>query len=196
MKQSILLLATLSLLLSACGAVTPAEEEAPPDIQATAISMAWTMAAETIAAVPTNTFTPVPPTETFTPVFTSTPIFTATPIFTVTPLATATTDKDRCDQLLGSWAGKASRFLIINQTKNEVTVSIYLSPDNSENQCGYFYVPPLAKNQSTTISIPYGYYYISVWGGPSNLYYGPTRVNNPDKHEVHIRNDMIKIVGP
>lgn len=203
MKKVILALATLSLMLSACGAVTPAEE-APPaltgdDIQATAISMAWTMAAETIAAIPTNTFTPVPPTATFTPAFTPTPPFTPTPLFTVTPLATAIPEKDRCDQLLSNWVGTASRILFVNETKNDVTISIYLSPDNSENQCGYFYVPPLAKKQSTSISVPYGTFYVYAWAsGNTNFSLSANgyRINNPDKHEVHIRDNMIKWIGP
>lgn len=52
------------LFLSACSATpTPAPTSPPVDIEATAISMAYTMAAETMAALPTET--PIPtPTET------------------------------------------------------------------------------------------------------------------------------------
>jgi hypothetical protein len=202
MRKIILAFAVLGLLLSAC---TPAEETPPPltgeDIQATAISMAWTMAAQTMAAMPTATFTPVPPTATFTPAFTATPIFSPTPLFTATPLATATTDKDRCDQVLSSWAGQESKFLIVNQTKNNVNVSLYLAPNNAHNQCGYIpvYANPIAKNQSTTLYVPYGTYYVYAWAsGETNFSVqgGGFGVGNPDKHEIQIRDGFVKFVTP
>jgi hypothetical protein len=205
MRKIILIFAALGLLLSAC---TPAEETPPPltgeDIQATAISMAWTMAAQTMAAIPTATYTPVPPTATFTPVFTATPIFSPTPLFTATPLATATTDKDRCDQVLSGIAAATTKLRIVNQTKNSVSVSLYLAPNNAENQCGYIpvYGTPLAKNADTSVQVPYpgGYtYYVYAWAsGDTNfsLSGGPYTINNPDKWEVYIRDNGLKFVGP
>ena len=204
-KKIIFIFMTLSLLLSAC---TPAEETPPPltgdDIQATAISMAWTMAVQTMEAMPTATFTPLPPTATFTPAFTATPIFSPTPLFTPTPLATATTDKDRCDQVLSGIAAATTKMRIVNQTKGTVSVSVWLAPGNAENQCGNIpvYGSPLAKNADTTIQVPYpgGYtYYVYAWVSAKTNYSlsgGPFTINNPDKWEIYIRDNLIKFVGP
>ncbi|MBT3711768.1 MAG: hypothetical protein HOG15_00270 [Anaerolineae bacterium] len=206
MKKLVFILVTLSFLLAACGGT--AEETPPPltgnDVQATAISMAWTMAAETMAAIPTSTFTAVPPTATYTPVFTATPIFSPTPLFTSTPLATATTDKDRCDQVLSGIAAATAKLRIVNQTTNSVSVSLYLAPNNAENQCGYIpvYGTPLSKNAETSVQVPYpgGYtYYVFAWAsGDTNfsLSGGPFTINNPDKWEIYIRDNLIKFVGP
>ena len=84
MKKIIFLFMALSLLLNAC---TPAEETPPrltdEDIQATAISMAWTMAAQTIEAMPT----PLSPTATYMPAPTATQTIEAMP----TPLSPTAT---------------------------------------------------------------------------------------------------------
>ncbi len=129
MKKAFLILAVLSLFLGACGAeaIAPLAEEAAPaaeqitgeDIQETAIAMAWTMAAETIAAMPTETFTPLPPTATFTPVFTETPIPTVTPLVTNTPLPTATAEggSDPCINFLCGCSAIQTYILLKNVLK-------------------------------------------------------------------------------
>lgn len=81
MKKPLLILAVLVFLLSACGTT----EEASPsltneDVQATALSMAWTMAVETQTAMPTATYTPLPPTSTPEPTATEAPPTTATAV--------------------------------------------------------------------------------------------------------------------
>ena len=199
-KKIIFIFMTLSLLLSAC---TPAEETPPPltgdDIQATAISMAWTMAVQTMEAMPTATFTPLPPTATFTPAFTATPIFSPTPLFTPTPLATAT--KDGEIKMLYAWEGDSTRLLFVNNTKGTATISLYLSEgSNARGYYGYIPVPVLQKNGSAVISAPkQGYYYVFAWmaeGDTKKSIQGNFGTNNPDKHEVHLSMNGVKIIGP
>ncbi|MBC8334551.1 MAG: hypothetical protein ISR59_02045 [Anaerolineales bacterium] len=197
MKKITLILATLSFLLSACGG-TPAED-APPvltgeDVQATALAMAWTMAAETIAAMPTAT--PVPPTETPTPV---PPTATMTLVPTLAlPEITNTPDTDRCNQFLGSWAGTESTMRIVNTTKSTANISLYLSPNNAHNQCGYLFVPSLEKNQSVVMSVPYGTFSMYAWlvGQNKSVSGGGYGIGNPDKHTLEIRDDSIKWITP
>ena len=197
MKKITLILATLSFLLSACGG-SPAAD-APPvlsseDVQGTAMSMAWTMAAETIAAMPTAT--PVPPTETPTPI---PPTATMTLVPTLAqPVATITPDKDPCDQMLSGWAGQESKLRIVNTTKSTATISLYLSPNNAHNQCGYFYVPALDKNMDAILYVPYGTYSMYAWlvGQNKSVSGGGYGIGNPDKHTLEIRDDSIKWITP
>jgi len=197
MKKIILILAALSFLLSACGG-TPAAD-APPelsaeDVQATAVAMAWTMAAETIAAMPTAT--PVPPTETPTPI---PPTATMTLVPTLAlPTITNTPDKDICDQFLGSWAGTTSTLRIVNTTKSTANISLYLAPNNAHNQCGYIYVPSLAKNMDAVLTVPYGTFYMYAWlvGDNKSVSGGGYGIGNSDKHTLEIRDNFIKWITP
>ena len=202
MKKALFILATLSLVLSACGAIAAPTEEAAPvltgeDIHATAVSMAWTMAAETMAAMPTETFTPLPPTATFTPIATSTPIATATPLMTNTPLPTATSEGDPCNKILSDWSGKETYILVKNELKRTVGVSLYLY-QSDRGYCGYVSAT-IAGKGSTAFRVPIGYYSAYVWateGSSYNKYIDLTGVLNPDKHELLIRDNGLKFIGP
>ncbi len=199
MKKLIFILALFGLLLSACSG-TPTEETPPPltgeDVQATAISMAWTMAAQTLTAMPTATNTPVPPTET--PTITPIPP-TATPAITNTPIPSATPEKDPCDKPLGEWTGTATKILVYNETKSAVNVSLYLY-DNYAGYCGYV-TGQIAGNQSQMFALPAGYYYayaFTAQGEQPAFSHGLdlTGVLNADKHTLHIMQDRLKFVGP
>ena len=205
MKKMLFILAAMSLFLGACGAAAPTAEPTPAltgdDIQATAVSMAWTMAAQTIAAMPTETFTPVPPTETFTPEPTFTPAFTATPLFTATPFPTATKESTGIS-LCSGWEGQSVNLLIVNDTNATANISLYLTAGSNPrgyDDC-YFVVPQLGKNQSASISGPYqGYYYIFAYMASNNKKWsveGGFGTNNPDKHEIHLTDTGIKVIGP
>lgn len=60
-SQYVIIFTLLAFFVSACGAAVPAKPTAPPiDVNATAISMASTMAVQTMAAIPTETLIPTP----------------------------------------------------------------------------------------------------------------------------------------
>lgn len=203
MKKALFILVVLTLLVSACGSdLVPTEEAAPEltgeDVQATAMSMAWTMAAQTQAAIPTATFTPVPPTATFTPVFTETPIASATPFATATSLPTATTEGDVCNKILSGWEGKESKLLLQNETKNDVSVSIYMYDNPTHDNCGYISAF-LSGKSSATLTIPIGFYSVYVIaqdGSNYNKYQDLGGILNPDKHTIFIRKEGLKYVWP
>jgi len=198
MKKLIFILAALSMLLAACGGTSA---EATPtlsleNVEATAFAAAWTMAAETQAAMPTATNTPVPPT--LTPTVTPIPA-TATPAVTNTPLPTATKEKDECNKPLSGWSGKESKILVVNETKSTVIVSLFLY-QSSRGYCGYLSTT-LNKKQSTTFTVPIGFYSVSVWTvageQPSFSHWlDLTGVLNPDKHTLYIRENKLKFVTP
>ena len=203
MKKALFILTLLSLLITACGVAEPTEEPAPvltgEDIQATAVSMAWTMAAQTMEAIPTATFTPLPPTATFTPIFTATPISTATPLVTNTPLPTATAEGggDPCNKILSGWSGASSRVVVKNEMNRSVGVSLYLY-ESARGYCGYLSAT-LANKGSTTFTVPVGFYSIYAWaleGNSYNKYLDLGGIMNPDKHEVRIRDNGLKFIGP
>lgn len=210
MKKMLLLLTALNLLLGACGAAAPTEEPTPvltgDDIQNTAVAMAWTMAAQTIEAMPTATFTPLPPTATFWPTFTETPAITNTPEFTPTPLLTSTpvpTATQEGGISLCKWDGESTRLLVVNDTKATATVSIYMTAGSNDKGYGdcYLVVPILAKKQSVQITAPkQGYYYIYAWlddgKGKQWSVSGGLGTNNPDKHEIHLTETSVKILNP
>lgn len=196
--RKITLLVIAAALLSACGG-----QEAPPtlsvaDVQGTAVAAAFTIVAETQAAIPTNT--PVPPTETPT----QTPLPTETPITlpTIAVIATntlASAGGDPCaNRVLGKPAGKATTIKIENQVKGKVAVSLYLNETASHNECGYRYYE-IGKNGSVVINdLVYGCYNLWAWNldGKSFNSAGFGCINNSDKWIFQVSEAQIKFVGP
>ncbi|MEJ5239768.1 MAG: hypothetical protein WHS87_01045 [Anaerolineales bacterium] len=142
------------LLLASCGPqATPTVN--PVEIQATAVSMALTMAAQTLAAMPTNTplptNTPVPtPTETPTPAIPTAVLPTNTP---------QTSGGDPCSKILSNPPGPKTTVIVRNQTKGSVNPwSLYLYRSNV-GECGFISVSPLGIGDSLTLNIPLGCYY-------------------------------------
>ena len=194
LRQNIQIIIGLALLLGACGPKAAPTID-PVQIQATAAVMASTMSAQTQAAIPTLTHTPLPSP-------TSIPSFTPVPtLVEVSPTPVA----DPCDGslLAGLTTGKANNattVLIRNSTKAPVTVTLYLSK-NDFGQCGSVSYS-LAPNQSVSIigELPYGCYYASAYvNDPKN----PTRpsgdsacITGPDKTTVTVTANQIKITGP
>ena len=128
----------LTLILSACGVrgtqATPTIS--PADLQGTVAAAAFTVIAETQAAIPTAT--PPPPTATFT----DTPVPTETlpplppPGGTFTP---APGGEDPCiyKVMPETLKGDPVRIRLDNSTKAKVSVTVYLNPTVPYNQCGY-----------------------------------------------------------
>lgn len=195
MNKFIVLLAAIALFVSACGA--EAEPTiSPADVAATAEAVAWTMVAETQAAIPTNTL--IPPTNTLepTPLPTNTPI----PLPTQPPQEqpTSTSAADRCDQPLpDSPAGQYTRLRLINETKAQVNLSIYLY-ETPFGECGYRGYQ-LNKGDTIVIEFVQGCYSFYAWvnaGSSSSTASGYGCANNTDLWNVIIRPQAVNIKPP
>jgi len=184
-----------AILLSACGAeATPTMNVA--DIQSTAVSAAFTIVAETQAAIPTAT--PLPPTET--PTQTPLPTNTLLPLPSLEPTVTSVpAGGDPCaTRVLGKPQGKETTIKIDNSVKGRVAVSLYLNETDSHNECGYRYYE-LGKNGSVVITdLVYGCYNLWAWNldGSSFNSAGYGCINNPDKWTFEITEATIKFLGP
>ena len=155
MKQKVLTLSiVLVLLVSACTS-QEIPTVSPLDVQHTAEAAAFTMVAQTEAAVPTNT--PIPPTETASPTLpaTLTPLATLTAdpsLPTSTGLApaaglttsvpptsapaAAATDAN-CNKALTAWEGQSANFSIVNETKPQGKIVLSLYVVTNLGECGY-----------------------------------------------------------
>ena len=200
-KKIIPTLALLAVLVAACGG-QPAEPTLSPDqFQGTAISAAFTMVAETQAAVPTNT--PLPPTETPSP--TPLPTFTPVPLPTqpiVLPTATTASSGGggQCDSLLNlAEAGPQSNVRFENNSGGTVGLSLYMYTPNKFAQCGSHSSNPfpIPAKGSITVSLPKGQYFAFAWisypDGDQRESEGYFWVKEADNHlfSVVIKEDVI-----
>lgn len=208
MKPLIIIAVILALLLSACGAKAAPTID-PAQVQASAISMASTMVAQTQAAIPpTPTFTDTPfPSPTPLPL----PTLDISPTETIAPVATqssSNTSSDPCNKPLGATSAgtgklpnsKTGNVLIVNGTKAPITVSLYLAL-NKAGQCGYLSYA-IAPSRSIFLAnvLPYGCYYASALINdpkrPSQASGGPACITGPDKTTFTVTATTIKINGP
>lgn len=198
----------LSLMISACGA-EPVPTISAADVQSTAVAAAFTVVAQTQAAIPTAT--PLPPTETptATPQATNTQVPLPTLDVTVTTAAPTTSSggstssgTDPCANRVLSWSpkGKPTVIRIANTTKAEVTLSLYLNETASHGECGYrSYV--IGKNSDVVISdLVQGCYNLWAWSSNNSSVSvnagGSGCINNPDKWTFEIKEGTIKFTGP
>ncbi len=138
---SIVTLAVLvTLAISACGTsnieVSPTVD--PLDLQSTVAAAAFTVIAETQAAIPTST--PVTPTLTYTPLPTLTSIPSPTPAGaqTATPNATSGSGDPCLTKVLPpTLSGDPIRIRIDNSTQAQLSVSVYLNQTDGRGECGY-----------------------------------------------------------
>lgn len=200
-KKIIPILALLAVLVVACGGQPAEPTLSAEQVQGTAISSAFTMVAETQAAIPTNT--PVPPTETPSP--TPLPTFTPLPLPTQpVTLPTATTASSsggggECARLLNiAEAGPQSLVRFENNTGGKVGLSLFMYTPNKFAQCGSHASNPfqIADKASITVSLPKGNYYAYAWidkGDEQRSAEGYFWVKEADNHlfPVIIKNDVI-----
>lgn len=202
MKKLLIIIFVSVFLISACGP-EPEPTMSAEEVQGTAVAAAWTMVAETQAAIPTATS--IPPTDT--PAPTPIPTDTVAPLVLPTstqssagaqPIATTPSSKDDCDHILASdAAGPTSPIRIVNQTKAPMNISLYLAK-TPFGECGYrgYSVP---KNNSITIEFPQGAIYAYAWilqPVNSTVSGGPFQPNNTDKWELYVNENSMKFVGP
>ncbi len=198
-KRSVLFaILMITALLAGCGGQPAEPTMSVADVQSTAVSAAFTIVAETQAAIPTNT--PLPPTETptFTPAATNTPL--PFPTLAATLTNTPSAGGDFCStRALSAPKGKETRILIDNKTKYPVQVSLYLNRTELD-ECGYRGYN-IGKNGSVLITdLVYGCYDLWAWSTdpkkPFQVASGTSCINNPDKWTFQITEETIKFVGP
>ena len=192
----------IAVLLSACGAqATPTIN--PVDVQNTAVAGAFTLVAETQAALPT--VTPVPPTETATqtqtPLPTNTPLTLLTSATTLTPVAvaasTSTAGGDPCLTRILSWSpkGRPANIHIINTTRAVITISLYLNETADHFECGYRVYEIGSRSDVFITDLVQGCYTLWAFNNdqrtPVNAY-GFGCINNPDKWTIEISQDRVK----
>lgn len=193
MKKIIVLIAVFALFVSACGADAEPTVNAA-EIAATAEAAAWTMVAQTQAAMPTNT--PIPPTNTLEPTPTPTNPPPQLPTQLPAEKPTSTPNTDRCNQPLQAPDGPVTRLRLINETKAQVNLSISLN-ETPFGDCGYKGYQ-LNKGDKVVIEFPIGCYYFYAWvngSTPSNAS-GSGCANNTDIWNVNIRPEVIVIKPP
>jgi hypothetical protein len=187
------------MIISACGApAAPTMNSA--DVQSTAQAAAFTMVAETQAAVPTAT--PLPPTEppTQTALPTETPLSLPTLDVTFTPTTAPVSNNSGVDPcanrvLSHSPKGKTTIIRIANTTKVTVNVSLYLNETEGHGECGYR-AYTLTKNNDVVITdLVYGCYSLWAWSDDAKDKFGASGggcINNPDKWTFEISSGRIK----
>lgn len=205
MKRALLTFSFVVFLLAACG--SPSEPTmTAADVQGTAVAAAWTMVAETQAAIPTNTPIPPTPLPSATPLPTNTvqaaldlPTLAPTQSIAVQPSPTTQSSGDDCNHLLDANApGPTFPLKIINETKAQVNISLYLEK-TAFGECGYrgYQLDPKG---STVVTFPQGTFYGYAWVNdpktPSTASGGPWTANNTDKWTVYVREYTMVMKGP
>jgi len=202
---SALTLILVAVLISACG-TPPAPTMQAVDVQNTAVAAAFTVVAQTQAAIPTAT--PLPPTDTPT----QTPLPTNTPLplpTSETLLASPTTapvsnnsggGTDPCTtRVLSHPEGKETTIRVVNTTKLGVTVSMYLNETAGKGACGYRGFTLSKNNDIVFTDLVQGCYNLWAWSeNAKGKFYssGGGCINNPDKWTFEVRENTIKFVGP
>ena len=186
---SILTLALMSaLILSACGArgaEAPPPTVNPVDIQGTSVAVAFTMVAETQAAIPTST--PLPPTATFTdtPAPTNTlPPFPSSQV-TLTPVPNSNSGGgDQCinQPLPATLQGERVRIRLRNSTRVALSISVYLNQTTPQVVCGYRTYTIASQESIVLNDLVEGCYTIWAWNPDPATYFivtnGTTCVDN------------------
>ena len=197
MKRRLLILGTiLSLALSACGGEPAAPTLSSADVGATAQAAAFTMIAETQAAIPTDT--PLPPTATFTltPLPTETPTSTPTvdpaiptATFTLAPQSSAPT-QDNCNQPLTAWTVPTIKIIVKNETQPKGEITLALSVKTANGECGYLPV------YGGSVSGPEGYYGAFAWvKGKKEFTVSGGFLLTGGSWSIIVRNDVIVAKG-
>jgi len=199
------ILMIMTMVMAACGS-TPAEPTmSAEDIQATAVSAAFTIVAETQAAIPTNT--PVPPTDTPvpTPIPTDTPVPSPTleailiPTFTSVPTTVGSNGGDPCNKpLSGNVSGYETKIRLQNETKGDLVISLYLNL-TAFGECGYRGYNLGPKESTIITDLPTGCYNISVFvtqPNKSSKSFGYGCINNPDLWEFKIYEENTVLLSP
>jgi hypothetical protein len=197
MKKVLPLILGLTVLMVACGPkATPTIDAA--SVQASAVAMAFTMSAQTQAALPTATVT-VPPTETPTlppPTF-------ALPTFPVSlPTATqAAAGEGPCYHvMMPNPPGKTFYARVWNTNKAPVSGNICLYEDRTGNGVTGTIGISLGRNGDAFYNLPVGCYSAYFWVNdpkkPSTASGSGLCTNNSDKWTFKIGATQVTLMAP
>lgn len=191
----------IAILITACAPqATPTVN--PVDVQNTAIAGAFTLVAQTQAALPTATPLPSTETPTQTPLPTNTPLVTITLATSVTTsvavaASTSTAGGDYCQTRILSWSpkGRPANIHIINTTRAAITVSLYLNETADHFECGYRVYEIGSRSDVFITDLVQGCYTLWAFNNdqrtPVNAY-GSGCINNPDKWTIEISQESVK----
>ena len=197
MKKVLPLILGLTVLLMACGPkATPTIDAA--SVQASAVAMAFTMSAQTQAALPTATVT-MPPTATFTP-----PPPTATimsfPTLAGTATSVASGEGPCWHSMMPDPPGKKFIARIWNTNKAPVSGNVCLYLDKSGNKVTGVIGISLGKNADTILNLPQGCYSAFFWINdpktPSQASGNGLCANNSDKWTFKIGANSVTMMAP
>ena len=204
MKKKVIFLGVLlALVLSACGAGQPPVPTMDANsIVNTAQAAAFTMIAQTQAAIPTATFTEIP---TNTPVPTDTPVPLPTLDTTLSILPTATTassssgNANPCYHPIDTsgTGGPNSVLRFKNKTKGLITVFVYLYKPNAFGECGYMGFDVYKGESQTVTSMPRGYFAVTAYtNNRKKTAYGEAIISDDHLIDFEVYDDWIKVIYP
>lgn len=197
MKKIFPLIMGLTVLLAACGPkATPTIDAA--SVQASAVAMAFTMAAQTQAAMPTATATQ-PPTATFT-LPPPTPTFFSLPTLAATATQAAAGEGPCWHSMMPDPPGKKFTARIWNTNKVPVSGNICLYEDKSGHKVTGVIGISLGRNADTILSVPQGCYSAFFWindpKAPSQASGSALCANNADKWTFKIGPTSVILLPP
>lgn len=197
---SILTLLVLSaLVITSCrGQATPTAN--PIDLQGTIAAAAFTVVAQTQAAIPTATVPPPTATFTDTPAPTSTfpPLPASGATFTPIPNSNSGGGDPCINKVMpATLQGQPVKIRVNNTTKVKLTFSIYLNQATPQSQCGYR-IYTLEPEQALVIGdlVP-ACYTLWAWNPDPKEYFivtnGTTCIDSTDTWVFSVSNSSIKV---
>jgi hypothetical protein len=197
MKKILPLILGLTVLLMACGPkATPTIDAA--SVQASAVAMAFTMSAQTQAALPTATAT-TPPTSTFTPP-PPTATFFAFPTLAATATKAAAGDGPCYHAMMPNPPGRKFIARIWNTNKAPVNGNVCLYDDRTGNEVTGVIGISLGKNADVILNLPLGCYSAFFWVNDpkkqSQASGSALCTNNSDKWTFKIGPTTVTMLAP
>jgi hypothetical protein len=191
----------ITLSISACGAqTTPTPISIAVDIQGTVAAAAFTMVAETQAAIPTATL--LPPTATFTdtpaPTNTLLPLPSSEVTFTPVPNGNSGGGDPCINQVLpASLQGETVKIRIDNSTEDALSLTVYLNQTGPGGECGYRSYT-LAPGQFVVINdLVEGCYTLWAWNPDPDSYFivtnGTSCIDNSNNWVFDVSTSSIKL---
>lgn len=198
MKKVLPIILGLTVLLMACGPKAAPTIDAA-SVQASAVAMAFTMAAQTQAAMPTSTAT-ASPTASFTPAPPTATLSLAFPTFAATATQAAAGEGPCWHSLMSNPPGKKFTARIWNTNKAPVNGNVCLYDDRTGNKMtGVVYIS-LGKNADVIMELPFGcyssFFYVNDPKKPSQAYGDGLCANNSDKWTFKIDANHVTMLPP